>query len=320
MEAKTRTVDLKNLKAGGFIKETGRDEFTIRLRVPGGRLPVERLKKIAEVAGTYGAGFVHLTVRQAVELVHVRLDDFDAVVEKLGEAGQEVASCGARVRVPTACGGCEYNPNGLMDTQRSAAEIDQTVFGVETGHGKFKVSFSGCPNDCPKSSTNDLGFIGAMQSELVKESCIGCGLCEKSCTEGAIKTGEDGRPSHDPERCINCGDCVKICPAAAWQPVKTGYTVYAGGKWGRRPMAGATIADYLPGTAVVEFTSEVLAWYKENAEGKGRARLGDLLAELGTGPLLKRLEGRFGDYLSKKATYPLVVGTRREREAKNANG
>ena len=43
-------IDLKNLKAGGFIKEKGKDLFTVRLRVPGGRMSVERLSKIAEVA------------------------------------------------------------------------------------------------------------------------------------------------------------------------------------------------------------------------------------------------------------------------------
>jgi dissimilatory sulfite reductase (desulfoviridin) alpha/beta subunit len=46
-EKKSTAVDLKNLKAGGFIKEREKDLFTVRLRVPGGRLTVERLKKIA---------------------------------------------------------------------------------------------------------------------------------------------------------------------------------------------------------------------------------------------------------------------------------
>jgi len=46
-EKKQTTVDLKNLKAGGFIKERGKDLFTVRLRVPGGRLPVERPRNTA---------------------------------------------------------------------------------------------------------------------------------------------------------------------------------------------------------------------------------------------------------------------------------
>src|SRR5512133_441389 len=107
---KSTAVDLQNLKAGGFIKERGKDLFTVRLRVPGGRLPVARLKKIAAVADKYcNGGMVHLSVRQSVELINVNFRDFDAVVAELGEGDQRVASCGARIRVPIACGGCEYS-------------------------------------------------------------------------------------------------------------------------------------------------------------------------------------------------------------------
>ena len=98
-------IDLNNLKSGGFIKERGKDLFTIRLRVPGGRMPFGRLKKIAEVGEKFGGSFVHLSVRQSIELVNVRFEHFDDVVRELGEAGQKVAYCGARVRVPVACGG-----------------------------------------------------------------------------------------------------------------------------------------------------------------------------------------------------------------------
>src|SRR5512138_2113762 len=213
-EEKTSTaIDLKNLKAGGFIKERGKDLFTVRLRVPGGRMTVERLKKIADVAGKYcKEGMVHLSVRQSVELINVEFKHFDAVVAELGEGDQKVASCGARIRVPTACGGCEYNPNGLVDMQKSALEVDQKLFGTPTGHHKFKVGFAGCPFDCPKSATNDVGFQGALTPRLQSELCISCGLCAKSCTEGAIAMGPDNKPLFTPERCIQCGDCVKVCP------------------------------------------------------------------------------------------------------------
>ena len=115
---KQSKVDLNNLKAGGFIKERGKDLFTVRLRVPGGRMSIPRLKRIAEVAEKFGGEFVHLSVRQSIELININFKDFDAVVEELGEATQKVASCGARVRVPVACGGCEYNPGGAGKSAR----------------------------------------------------------------------------------------------------------------------------------------------------------------------------------------------------------
>jgi dissimilatory sulfite reductase (desulfoviridin) alpha/beta subunit len=308
-EKKQTGIDLKNLKAGGFIKERGKDLFTVRLRVPGGRMPVARLKRIAAVAEKYGQGFVHLSVRQSVELININFRDFDAVVAELGEGDQRVASCGARLRVPTACGGCEYNPNGLVDTQASALEVDAKLFGTETGHHKFKVGFAGCPFDCPKSATNDVGFQGAILPELHAEECISCSLCAKSCTEGAIGMGADNKPVLAPERCLWCGDCVKVCPTEAWQAARKGYTVRIGGKWGRRPLVGTLFAQFLPEDKVVEFIAEVLAWYKEKAEGLGRIRIGDIIIREGTESLLSRLREKFPAFVVTETIPPQVIAT-----------
>ncbi|RQW77414.1 MAG: sulfite reductase, partial [Geobacter sp.] len=82
------SIDLENLKSGGFIKERGKDQFTVRLSVPGGRLSTSRLKKIAEVAEKYGIEFVHLSVRQSMEMIHASFKDFDGIVKDLSESGQ----------------------------------------------------------------------------------------------------------------------------------------------------------------------------------------------------------------------------------------
>lgn len=299
-------IDLRNLKAGGFIKERGKDLFTVRLRVPGGRLSVDRLAKIAEVAQKYGKGYVHLSVRQSIELINVNFGDFDAVVAELGEEQQKVASCGARVRVPTACGGCEYNPNGLVDTQKSALEVDEKLFGTATGHHKFKVGFAGCPFDCPKSSTNDVGFQGAVWPKLDADACIGCGLCAKSCTEGALAMA-DGKPVFDAQKCIYCGDCIKVCPTGAWSAAKKGYTVRIGGKWGRRPLVGTLYATFVPEERVVDFIAAVLAWYQEKAEGAGRVRLGDIIIREGWQSLLDHLRRDFADFVVAETVPPQVI-------------
>ncbi len=302
-------IDLGNLKAGGFIKERGKDLFTVRLRIPGGRLPVARLKKIAEVAEKYGGEFVHLSVRQSIELINIHFDSFDAVVAELGEAEQKVASCGARVRVPTACGGCEYNPNGLVDTQKSALEVNERLFGIPTAHHKFKVGFAGCPFDCPKSATNDVGFQGGIWPELNLDDCIACGLCAKSCTEGAITLDDDRKPVSTPERCTYCGDCVKVCPTEAWKAARRGYTVRIGGKWGRHPLVGTLFATFLPEDQAVDFIAEVLAWYGEKAAGLGRVRLGDIIIKEGPDSLLTRLRQKFPESVVARTMAPQRIDT-----------
>lgn len=308
-EEKKTKLDLSNLKAGGFIKERGKDLFTVRLRVPGGRMSIPRLKKIAEVAEKFGGEFVHLSVRQSIELININYKDFDAVVEELGGASQRVASCGARVRVPVACGGCEYNPNGLIDTQKSALEVDEKLFGTPTNHHKFKVAFAGCPFDCPKSATNDIGFQGAVYPKLDKEACISCGLCAKSCVPQAILMGSDNKPVFSDDPCIWCGDCVKVCPTGAWSEKQRGYTARIGGKWGRNPLVGTLFATFLPEEQVVPFISAVLDWYKAKAEGKGRVRLGDTIIAEGQDSLLNHLRERFPDNIVSATIAPQVIQT-----------
>lgn len=302
-------VDLSSLKSGGYIKERGKDLFTVRLRVPGGRLPVLRLKKIAEVAEKYGGKFVHLSVRQSLELININFRDFDAVTRELGESGQSVATCGARVRVPVACGGCEYNPNGLVDTQAAALAVDQTLFATATGHHKFKVAFAGCPFDCPKTAINDVGFQGVILPELDRASCIGCGLCAKSCAEGALAMSEDASPVFTAERCVGCGDCVKVCPTEAWKAAGKGYNVRIGGKWGRHPLIGTLFATFLPEDKVVEFIAAVLAWYQEKANGLGRIRLGDIILKEGPDALLRHLRKQFPEYVVAETISPQVIET-----------
>lgn len=302
-------IDLTKLKAGGFIKERGKDLFSVRLRVPGGRMAVSRLKKIVEVAEKYGGEFVHLSVRQSLELIHVDYKHIKDVAEELGDVRQKIASCGARVRVPVACGGCEYNPSGLVDTQKSALEIDAKLFGIETGHHKFKVAFAGCPSDCPKSATNDVGFQGAVLPVLDRETCIGCGLCIKTCTVDAIRTGEDDKPVFAPERCIYCGDCIKVCPSEAWNAEKSGYIVRIGGKWGRNPLVGTLFATFLPEEKVVDFICAILAWYRANSEGLGRIRLGDVIIRRGTDSLLLDLRRQFPEYVVDTTIPPQIIDT-----------
>src|SRR5450631_1736473 len=272
-------------------------------------MSVPRLKRIAEVAEKFGGEFVHLSVRQSIELIKINFRHFDAVVEELGEASQKVASCGARVRVPVACGGCEYNPNGLVGTQKSALEVDEKLFGTVTGHHKFKVAFAGCPFDCPKSATNDVGFQGAIWPVLDTSACISCGLCAKSCVPGALSMGADNKPVFTAEKCIWCGDCVKVCPTGAWSEEKRGYTVRIGGKWGRNPLVGTLFATFLPEDQVVAFISSVLEWYKQKAEGLGRIRLGDTIIKEGPQALLDHLRTQFPDYAVAETIAPQVIAT-----------
>ncbi|MBI2864741.1 MAG: 4Fe-4S binding protein [Chloroflexi bacterium] len=277
-EARRAKLNFNELKSGGFIKQTQKDLFTVRLRCPAGLVTSEKLRKAAEIADRYGRGEVHLTVRQSVEVPWVNYRDFDAIVEELRAIGWSVASCGPRARVPTACAGCSYNPNGLVDTQGMCLEVDRRYFGTPTGLHKFKVSFSGCPIDCFRTREMDLGFQGVVEPELVEDICNGCELCVRNCEDGALQM-VDGLPVRDPDKCIGCGDCVKICPVDAMVMARKGWLVRVGGKHGKHPLYAYEVANLTPDEGVFALMEKTLEWYREN--GKGRERIGAVIARVG---------------------------------------
>lgn len=277
-EARRAKLNFDELKSGGFIKQVQKDLFTVRLRCPGGRVTSDRLRVAAEIADRYGRGEVHVSVRQSIEVPYVSYEHFDAVAEALKAANWSVASCGPRVRVPTACAGCTYNPNGLMDTQSICAEVDRRYFGTPTGHHKFKISFSGCPIDCFRTREMDLGFQGMAEPRLVEDLCTGCELCVRNCEDHALKM-ENGLPVRDPDRCNGCGDCIKVCPMDAMVAARKGWLVRVGGKHGKHPIFAYEVASYVSDEEVYSLIERTLEWYRTN--GEGRERIGATIIRVG---------------------------------------
>ncbi len=277
-EARLWKLDFEALKSGGFIKQTQKDLFTVRLRCPAGKLTSLQLRKAADIAEKYGEGAIHTSFRQSIEIPYVHYQHFDAINAELKELNWSVGSCGPRIRVPTACAGCTWNPNGLMDTQSMCLEVDKRYFGTPTSHHKFKISFSGCPIDCARSREMDLGFQGIVEPELVEDLCNGCGLCVSGCEEQAL-TLVDGLPVRDTGKCTYCGDCIKVCPLDAMVEARRGWLVRLGGKHGKHPMNGYEIAQFVSDEEALSLIEKTVAWYRAN--GQGRERIGATIARLG---------------------------------------
>lgn len=53
--------------------------------------------------------------------------------------------------------------------------------------------------------------IGKIAMKVCNVSCIGCGMCEKTCSKSAIKVINNVAVM-DYTKCNDCGDCAKKCP------------------------------------------------------------------------------------------------------------
>lgn len=266
------SVNYKELKKGGFMRQKQQNYFSMRLKCVGGHFTAEQLGTVQKVAEKFGKGYIHLTSRQGIEIPFIHLDNVEEVKKTLSEGGVSVGVCGPRVRTITACQGNAICPSGLIDTQKLANEFEKKFGGRELPH-KFKFGFTGCKNNCLKAEENDMGVKGGVKPSWHEENCIFCGVCQAVCPEKIITVDKDKKiVTLDEEKCVYCGRCIKSCPVDAWQG-KNGFVISFGGLYGNRIAIGK---NFLP----IVFDEEklfaivdvALKFFEENAKSGERFR------------------------------------------------
>ncbi len=185
-------IDYDALKKRGFLKARVDGEFTLRTRMPAGNYKSSHLKIIAEIADLYSDGLTHLTVRQGIEVPHIKYEDIDDVETIIRKAGVQLGTSGPRLRATTSCPGNNWCKRGLIDTF-------DFVDKLEAEHGihcamdlpqKFKIAIAGCPNLCTRGQVSEIGVFG--QVDVVARDPakrIGYGLYIGGCGGKNPKVG-----------------------------------------------------------------------------------------------------------------------------------
>lgn len=266
------SIDYKELKKGGFMRQKQKDCFSMRLKSVGGHFTAAQLGTVQQVAERFGAGYIHLTSRQGIEIPFIKAQDIAAVKKALEDGGVSVGVCGPRVRTITACQGNGVCPSGLIDTVKLAKEFDRRYGGRELPH-KFKFGFTGCHNNCLKAEENDMGIKGGMLPAWNRDACIYCGVCEATCHYDAIQVDKVANTlSYDKEKCVYCGRCVKGCPTDAWHG-DAGFVVSFGGLYGNRIAVGKTFLPIVfEENKLYDIVEAALSFFEKNAKPGERFR------------------------------------------------
>lgn len=266
------SVNYKELKKGGFMRQKQPNYFSMRLKCVGGHFTAEQLGTIQKVAEKFGKGYVHLTSRQGIEIPFIHLDNVEEVKKTLSDGGVSVGVCGPRVRTITACQGNEICPSGLIDTQKLANEFERNFGGRELPH-KFKFGFTGCHNNCLKAEENDMGIKGGVKPTWTAENCIFCKVCEAVCPQKIISVDKNKKiVTIDEKNCVYCGKCIKSCPSDAWNG-ESGFVISFGGLYGNKIAVGK---NFLPiifdESKLFEIVEVALKFFEENAKVGERFR------------------------------------------------
>lgn len=142
-------------------------------------------------------------------------------------------------------------------------------FTVHDGPGiRTEIFLKGCPLRCIWCS-NPESMLVHPEVGIHADKCIGCGICQKICQNGAQKV-RDGRVyGIDYSRCTYCLDCVKECPTGAvkgfgkWQSVDSVMKIIEADRiYYQKSGGGVTISGGDP-LVQWEFTQELLRRCKQ---------------------------------------------------------
>ncbi|RTH00691.1 ferredoxin--nitrite reductase [Thermus scotoductus] len=160
-----RVYRLKN----GIYGIRGRPEHhMIRIKLPVGRISLEGLRVLAEVAEQYTENrLAHVTTRQAVQLHHVHRRDVPKVLRAVNAVGLTTReACGHSIRAITCCPYAGVSPEAPFDVTPYAEATYRYFLRHPVGQNlprKFKIAFEGCATDHARTPIHDIGAVAAVE-------------------------------------------------------------------------------------------------------------------------------------------------------------
>src|SRR5688500_10378966 len=168
--------EVERLKwVGIYPQKQGGNAFMMRIKIPGGVLTPEQTRVIGKIAADFARGpvpnphfgnnFLDLTTRQDVQMHWIRMGDVPEIWRRLEEVGiTTVQACGDSARNVLCCPVSGLGREEALD----AYPVAQAISGYFTGNReyanlprKFKMSVTGCLEDCAQAEINDIGMLPA---------------------------------------------------------------------------------------------------------------------------------------------------------------
>ena len=177
---KTVPGEVERLKwVGLYPQRQGGDAFMLRIKIPGGRLDAAQAEVIGGIADEFARGpapnpvfgdaYLDITTRQDVQLHWVRIGAVPEIWARLEAVGMTtVQACGDSARNVLCCPVSGLDADEVLD----AHPVAQAVSDFFTGNReyanlprKFKLSVTGCREDCAQAEINDIGLWPARRDD-----------------------------------------------------------------------------------------------------------------------------------------------------------
>jgi ferredoxin-nitrite reductase len=205
--------------AGLYPQRQGGDAFMLRVKIPGGRLTAAQARLIGEIADEHargpephplwGDGYLDLTTRQDIQLHWIKIGAVPEIWRRLEAVGiTTVQACGDSARNVLCCPVSGIDGEEVIDAYPIAVAISDFFTGNREYANlprKFKMSVTGCREDCAQAEINDLALVPARRDD----GTVGFNLL----VGGGLSDGP--RLASDVDVFVHPNDAVEISRAVA---------------------------------------------------------------------------------------------------------
>src|SRR3954447_26473798 len=162
--------DLMFLKWYGIYPHSSKDgNFMLRTKVVQGVLTADQAEVMASIADDFGRGIIDCTTRQCFQIHWITLDNVPEIFRRLASVGlTTTGACGDITRNVVGCTLAGIGHEQLVDGHATAEAIHQHFLGNKLYSNlprKYKISVTGCAEDCARGLINDLALSGAVADD-----------------------------------------------------------------------------------------------------------------------------------------------------------
>jgi ferredoxin-nitrite reductase len=164
---------------GLYPQRQGGDAFMLRVKVPGGVLSADQAREIGIAAEAYGQGpddspvfgnrYADITTRQDIQIHWIRIADVPRIWERFADVGlTTLQACGDSARNVLCCPVSGIDAHEAFDALPVALDISSFFTGNREYANlprKFKISVTGCLEDCAQAEINDIGLWPARRAD-----------------------------------------------------------------------------------------------------------------------------------------------------------
>lgn len=279
---------------------------TLRVNQPAGWFySSDALRTICDIWERHGSGLTNLHGSTGdLILLGTTTEELEPAFSELTAAGFDLGGSGSAMRTPSCCVGearCEWSCFDTMGmchevTQAYQDEIHRPAFPY-----KFKIKFSGCPNDCVASiARSDLAVIGTWKDDIQQDddalaqyAAEGIDI-QKDVCERCPSRAMDWDGTHLTIRnreCVRCMHCINALPKALRPGKERGAVILIGAKAPivQGALLASVLVPFVPKEELSETLSELVSriWDFWGDYGNNRERVGEMIQRVGLANFLE---------------------------------